>query len=249
MIEAGTETTSAAINSCVLYLAANPDIQSLAHRKIVEVVGHKRMPSFDDEEQLPIVRCLTKEILRLRPAVVFGPLHKSTADIVYKDYFIPKGSAVGVATSAVHYDPELFHDPTAFRPQRYETDTLKAGASAAHSDPKKRDHYSFGTGRRICPGLHLSENSMFIVLASMLWAFEIRPAIAPDGKEMVLDTSDDAFQEGGLTTAKPFKARFIPRSEDTAKVILENWENAKNAGFWLGDVKVDVNGVVIDTPQ
>jgi len=67
MIEAGSETTSSALNSCVKYFAAYPEAQARAYAEIQRVVGESRFPSFDDEVNLPYIRACVKEILRIRP--------------------------------------------------------------------------------------------------------------------------------------------------------------------------------------
>jgi len=41
--------------------------------------------------------------------------------------------------------------------------------------------------------MHLAENSLFITLAKILWAFHIRPGETADGKEEKLDVSDAAY--------------------------------------------------------
>ena len=65
-------------------------------------------------------------------------------------------------------DPGTFGaDAECFRPERF------LGAQEAWM----RDFsLPFGFGRRICPGMHLARNSLFIVVARLLWAFDIRPA-------------------------------------------------------------------------
>lgn len=40
-----------------------PDVQRLAQMHIDKVIGGSRMPTMDDEEDLPYVRCLMKETL------------------------------------------------------------------------------------------------------------------------------------------------------------------------------------------
>ena len=67
MIEAGSETTSSSLNSCMKYLAANPHVQQRAHEEIASIIGDSRSPTFDDEASLPYIRAIVREILRMRP--------------------------------------------------------------------------------------------------------------------------------------------------------------------------------------
>lgn len=67
MIEAGSETTSSALNSCIKYFAAYPEAQAKAYAEVRRVVGENRMPTFADERDLPYIRACVKEVLRIRP--------------------------------------------------------------------------------------------------------------------------------------------------------------------------------------
>ncbi len=163
MIEAGSESTSAAINSAILYLSAHPDVQEIASAELSRVVGDERSPTFNDEAELPYIRALVKETLRVRPVTNFGTTHYTTADIVYKDLFIPKNTVVVMSQYVLHFDEQRWESPEAFDPSRYLAYPHKAGIYAASGDPNARDHFGFGAGRRICPGMHLAENSMFIM--------------------------------------------------------------------------------------
>jgi len=138
----------------------------------------------------------------------------------------------------------MFPDPDAFKPERYLNHPHRVGVYAAAADPNERDHYAFGAGRRICPGMHLAENSIFIVLAKVLWAFSIHAPLSDAGVEEELDTSDYAYEPGMMTVPTPYKLRFLPINEHREKVIREEWELAKKDGFHLGNIKVDEQGMV-----
>ncbi|KAH7350668.1 putative O-methylsterigmatocystin oxidoreductase [Rhexocercosporidium sp. MPI-PUGE-AT-0058] len=213
---------------------------------MIEVVGPSASPTFDHEDQLPYIRAMVKEILRIRPVTNIGTPHYTTADVTYKDYYIPKGTIVCIHTYALHLDASRYDAPYEFRPERrYLHHPLKAGAYASHPDPYARDHFAFGGGRRICPGMHLAENSLFITLAKILWAFKIEPGLNVDGTQQVMDTSDDAYELGSNTLPKPFKARFIPRDRQRQEVIRDEWQKAKVDGFFLGSTKVNTDGMVV----
>lgn len=246
MIEAGSETTSSALNSCIKYLAANPHVQQEANRELSAVIGDHRSPTFDDEPSLPYIRAIVKEILRIRPVTNIGSPHYTTGDVIYKNFFIPKSTVVTISQYALHFDTKRWQNPEQFDPSRYLDYPLKAGAYAAAADPNTRDHFDFGAGRRICPGMHLAEASLFITIAKILWAFEIQPPLNKDGLAEPIDVSDSAYEDGVNTLPKPFKVRFAPRNDQRELVSKQEWETAKREGFYLGNIKVDATGVVVD---
>lgn len=245
MIEAGSETTSSTLNSAIKYLAANPDAQIKAQAELDAVIGPLRSPKFDDEENLTYIRAIVKEILRIRPITNIGTPHLATTDISYKDMFIPKGTVVSICQYAIHFNPERYDEPYEFKPERYLNHPFKAGVYAAHPNPNQRDHFSFGAGRRICPGTHLAENSLFITIANILWAFRIIPPSELGDRYDLIDVSDAVYENGADTLPKPYKVRFEPRSQEVVEVIEREWREAQRDGFYLGDVKVEEAGMVI----
>ncbi|KIM36489.1 hypothetical protein M413DRAFT_35044, partial [Hebeloma cylindrosporum] len=67
--------------------------------------------------------------------------------------------------------------PDTFQPERY----LPAASPLNLA-------FFFGFGRRICPGLHIAMNSLFIGITRILWAFDINPIIDSDGKPVIPST-------------------------------------------------------------
>lgn len=218
LIEAGSDTTSAAINTAILYISAYPEVRAKAHEELSRVVGTYRSPTFDDERNLPYIRAIVKETMRIRPVTNIGTPHFTTAPIAYRDIYIPANSVVTVQQYTIHYDPSLFPDPECFNPDRYLSFPKKSGFYAA-GGADKRDHWNFGAGRRICSGMHLAENSMFIVLAKLLWAFDILPPLDAEGKEAKVDLSDEAFESGGNTVPKPYKVRWKVRGMEISNTV------------------------------
>lgn len=49
---------------------------------------------------------------------------------------------------------------------------------------------------RICVGRHVANNSMFIEMASLLWAFDFSAPTGPDGKPSLPDLDDTVDNEG-----------------------------------------------------
>ncbi|KAF4628138.1 hypothetical protein G7Y89_g10016 [Cudoniella acicularis] len=219
LVEAGSQTSAGTLSNLILYLAATPSAQETAFQEVQKVVGESRAPTYDDLENLPYINACVKEILRLCPAPPWILRHFTDQEVVYKDYVIPKGTAVVGNTAAIHFDPIQYPDPFKFKPERYVHHTKRAAEYAAMADPYVRDHFTFGAGRRICPGSRFAENALTLALANMVWAFEIKPP--PGVVEMNL--SDDAFDEAPLKSAKPFKAVFSLRSEGRLERVKEDW--------------------------
>ena len=94
LVEAGSETTATTLNNFVLTMLLFPDAMREGQAELDRVIGPGRLPSWDDEPNLPYVRALVKESLRWRPVNKFGMPHCTNADDWYNGMFIPKGSVV-----------------------------------------------------------------------------------------------------------------------------------------------------------
>ena len=151
-LEGGSETTSLTMNNCIVGMLSNPSVIQKAHEELDRVVGSSRTPTFEDEPNLPYLRQIIKETLRWRPINKLGANHYATQDDWYEGFFIPKGSIVMVNWWALHYDEKRWRDPEKFDPDRMEGKTMSAAEEAASGDPMDRSHFSYGGGRRICPG-------------------------------------------------------------------------------------------------
>ena len=130
-------------------------------------------------------------------------------------------------------------------PERYLDHPLYSSEYAAMSDPYKRDHFTFSTGRRTCPGARLAENSLDIALAGILWGFEIRPPLV-DGIEADVDLRENAYPDAGFNIPKPFAARFVARNDTRRRIIEKQWEMAKKVGYELRGIPVGVDGIMQD---
>jgi cytochrome P450 len=92
LVEAGSETTGSTLNNWMLAMALFPKTANRAQEEIDRVVGGERPPQWEDEQNLPYVRAMVKEVLRWRPVNKFGMFHATSEDDWYEGYFIPKGT-------------------------------------------------------------------------------------------------------------------------------------------------------------
>ncbi|KAF8061631.1 cytochrome P450 [Lyophyllum atratum] len=191
---AGVGTTVSAIEVVILAMLHFPAVMRKAQVELDSVVGTQRLPGFDDYDSLPYLQALVKEVTRWRPIAPTGIPHSVTEDNTYNGMFIPKGSTV---YANIQCSPNL----TAFRPERF----LDIQETKSHNSK-----LAFGFGRRVCPGMHIALQAMFITLSRlrMLWTFDILPVLE-NGKE-VLPSVDD-FTTGLVTRPANLRYRLVPR--------------------------------------
>ncbi|CAG8952212.1 hypothetical protein HYFRA_00000952 [Hymenoscyphus fraxineus] len=233
LVEAGAETTSAALNNFLLMAILYPDVVTKGQEELDRVVGSDRYPSWEDE--LPYIRAVIKELLRVRPPNKIGMQHSVIEDDWYNGYFIPKGALVMLNWWAIQYDPKRWENPYEFRPERYLDYPLPAFSYVNAADPNTRDHFAYGAGRRICPGIHLAENSLFLNISRILWAFNIKKKIGKDGN--VIEPTTESLP-GWLIIPQPFECTIEPRSEKHARIIEDIWKKTE-AGLEPDDYQLN----------
>ena len=135
-----------------------------------------------------------------------------SADDWYDGMLIPKGSTVFLPTWALHHTEKVYENEDDFIPDRYLGFTKLANDYAGSPNWEGRDHYGYGAGRRICPGIHMAERSQWRICAKLLWAFDITQAVDPaTGAPIPIDTQ--AYTPGIAQFPKPFRVAITPRSE------------------------------------
>ncbi|RSL73400.1 hypothetical protein CEP53_000723 [Fusarium sp. AF-6] len=225
IIEGGADTTAAQLLTLILAFALHPEVQTKAREEIDAVCGTERSPRWNDFAKLPCVNCIVKEGMRWRPVAVTALPHKVRQNDMYQGMLIPKDSAIFIPTWAIHHGENIYEDPETFNPDRYAQHPRLANDYAGSPDWANRDHYNYGAGRRICPGIHLTERNMWRIASKLLWAFEFaEPRDPKTGEVMHLDP--EAYNPGILQAPLPFKVSIKPRSEARVATILREHEGS-----------------------
>lgn len=213
---AGGETTYATTLTFLMAMALNPDKQRLAQEEIDKVLGGDRLPTVNDRPSLPYIAALIKEVMRWNPAVPLGLGRRTSQDDIYEGYFIPKDTTVFTNVWSVAFEPRGSYDPHQFVPERY----LEEGLSPEEA-PIDPANWAFGFARRLCPGKPLAENSVFIIITTLLAAFDIAP---PPDEELV-----PQYTAGLVSYPLPFKCQITPRSQSRASQVI--WRAAHCNSF------------------
>ncbi|KAH6758897.1 hypothetical protein C2S51_019132 [Perilla frutescens var. frutescens] len=161
LVIAGTDTSAGTLEWALSLLLNNPHVLSKARAEIDNRIGHGRLLDEADIGELPYLRCIIKETLRMYPA---GPLlipHESSDQCTVGGFRVPAGTMLLVNAWAIHNDPKFWEDPAEFKPERFE---LK--------QPDSFKLLSFSAGRRGCPGEGLAMRMMGLALGSLIQCFD-----------------------------------------------------------------------------
>lgn len=210
---AGSDTTLSSIMAFYFAMALYPEVQKMAQTELDSVVGTDRLPSFDDSSQLPYVSAVLMETLRWHNVTPLGIPHMTTEDDEYEGYFIPKGTLVMANVWSILHDPEQYPNPHVFDPSRWirESD----GGKKVFFDA---DIAAFGFGRRICPGRHFANDSLFIIIATILASFNISPPMDAAGKTEQLKWG---VTSGVFSYPTSYMVNFKPRSAEITQLVKD----------------------------
>ncbi|KAG2115443.1 cytochrome P450 [Suillus clintonianus] len=161
---AGSDTTSMSICTVLMAAACFPEEQAKVQAELDAVVGRHRAPTFADQKSLLHLQAFISEALRWRPATASGFAHRTTTDVIWKNYCIPAGTTVFGNHWSISRDPDVYPEPDAFKPERW------INEQGGLNDLK---FFIYGFGRRVCPGQHVANRSVFIIALLILWSFRL----------------------------------------------------------------------------
>ncbi|KAI2643559.1 cytochrome P450 2D18 [Xylaria nigripes] len=232
LLEGGTDTMATLILTLAQAMALHPRIQEEVHAHLDSVMDEGKMPDWTDYERLPYIAQLVKELHRWRPPAPAGFPHVMDKNDEIDGYEIPKGSAVIINIWGIHHDPTRFANPDKFNPDRYKGQTQLASVYANSGDYHNRDHFGYGIGRRICPGIHLAERALWLAVARVMWAFAFRQKTDASGKPIPIDVEPaTGYRDGFLNQCFPFEVDIKVRSSKRLETIKASYAKAEAEVF------------------
>ncbi|TAQ84218.1 hypothetical protein B7494_g7455 [Chlorociboria aeruginascens] len=232
LMEGGSDTSSSIILAFIHAMIKFPHVQKKAQEEIDRIVQEDRSPVWSDYVQLPYVGMIVKETMRWRPVTPLAFPHATSENDTINGMSIPKGTTVILNVWGLHHDPIKFPNPDTFEPERYAGTTALAAELAASPDYNSRDHYGYGSGRRICPGIHLADRNLFLAMSKLLWAFDFAEKTGPRGEKIEVNVdAREGYSEGFLHCPKPFEASITPRSQARRDTILREFQTAESEVF------------------
>ncbi|KAJ8900054.1 hypothetical protein K2173_024170 [Erythroxylum novogranatense] len=169
---AGTDTSSVAMQWAMAELINKPKKFKRLRNEINEVVGPNRLVKEADVPNLPYLRAVILETLRLHPS---GPfiIRECAQDCEVNNSYVNGKTRVLVNVYAIMRDPQLWTDPDEFIPERFlDTSSEKIGEHQMELKGQNFKYLPFGSGRRGCPGASLAMMVMHQAVGALVQCFD-----------------------------------------------------------------------------
>ncbi|MGN6337708.1 cytochrome P450 [Mycobacterium sp.] len=166
LITAGYETTSGALAWAIYTLLSQPDAWDTAADEVNRVLAGKP-PTAADLSALTYLNGVVHETLRLYPPGVISA-RRVMRDLSFEGHRIRSGRLLIFSPYVTHRLPEIWPEPTQFRPQRWDTD------SAEYRKPAPHEFIPFSAGLHRCVGAVLATTEMTVMLARLLARTRLR---------------------------------------------------------------------------
>lgn len=169
LVNAGHDTTAAALTCALHYIGSEPQWQARLRDEIDRELGGEA-PTPEALARCSLLRQVMRETLRLHPPAWVSVHRQAVADDRILGEHVPAGTTVLVATSLLHRHPRYWDRPNAFDPERF--------APEREAERPRGVYFPFGMGRRRCIGEPLAWLELEAAVARVLQRYELE---APRG--------------------------------------------------------------------
>ncbi|TXG56183.1 hypothetical protein EZV62_017496 [Acer yangbiense] len=194
----GVDTSAITVVWAMSELARNPRLMKKAQEEIRNCIGKKGRVTEDDIDQLPYLKMIIKETLRLHPPAPLL-LRETTSHFKVNGYDINPKNLIQVNVWAIGRDPKYWKNPEEFYPERFTNNSIDFKGN-------NFEYLPFGSGRRICPGIHIGLITSEIALANLLYCFDWK---LPNGMKNE-DINMEEASGGSLVLYKKTALNLVP---------------------------------------
>ena len=171
----GSDTSRVVITSTIFYCLRNPDTLKLLESEV--------RTTFDKVEDIHIgqlldschyLRTCINESMRLSPPLgAIMPRQALSGGLYVDGHVFPEGTELGTPVYALHHQERYHQDPFTFNPARWHASTSDTVSKASVSLSQSA-FCPFGIGPRSCAGKALAYTEMSILIARIIFLFDLR---------------------------------------------------------------------------
>ncbi|KAJ5309062.1 hypothetical protein N7508_004441 [Penicillium antarcticum] len=167
LIIAGSETTATLLSGVTFLLLRNPRVLAKLQAEIRSAFATEEEVTLENCNKLEYCLATLTEALRLYPPVAAGlpRIVDAQGDMIAGNW-VPGGTIVSVSHLAASHSPVNYTDPEQFIPERHLGD-------ARYENDSKLAMQPFSFGPRNCIGRNLAYVEMRIILARMIFNFDM----------------------------------------------------------------------------
>lgn len=168
---AGSDGTATALTASIYLLLTHPEVYGELRDVIRNTFSAEDEITSDalSRESIPLLNAVLNEALRLYPPVaVTLPRVVPPGGEVIDGRFVPSGTTVGVNHLSTYLSDRNFSHAEYFMPERWLSHVRKTAETDA-----KAAFQPFSVGPRSCLGKNLAKAEMRLILARMLWRFDL----------------------------------------------------------------------------
>ncbi|KAM3930498.1 cytochrome P450 2K4-like [Leptodactylus fuscus] len=191
---AGMESTSTTLRWGLLLMMKYPEIQEKVQSEIERVIGSSQ-PQIEHRRQMPYTDAVIHEVQRFGDIAPGSVSHVASRDVMFRGYFIPKGTIVMPLLHSVLKGKDYFEKPEEFYPEHF--------LDSDGNFKKSEAFIPFSLGKRTCAGETLAKMELFLFFTTLLQNFTFQ---APPGAKLDLTPG-----EGVTNAPKPYEISAIPR--------------------------------------
>ena len=176
LMNAGTETTTAAFTNTTYLIYKHPHVLESLRAELDAVCGTEEVASYETLSRLPYLRACVEESLRVRPPSSFGlPRVVPPGGRLIAGQWIDEGVTVSVPTYSLLRDEGAFEHPDQYMPERWLTD------DQTKKDRMMKSHVPFSVGPRACIGRNIAYYEQLLVISTLVRWFDFE---VPEGFEL-----------------------------------------------------------------
>ncbi|KAL1854027.1 hypothetical protein VTK73DRAFT_8826 [Phialemonium thermophilum] len=170
LIIAGSETTATLLSGATYLLCSHPEVLRRVTDEVRSTFASEQEITLTSVGNLPyMLACLNEAMRRYPPVPIGTPRVVPAAGMQIAGYDVPEKTVVAVWQYAAYHSTQNFREPFEYRPERFLHDPK-------YENDKIEVLQPFSVGPRNCLGRNLAYSEMRLILARLLFNFDIELA-------------------------------------------------------------------------